>query len=293
MIRVVMLGRLGNNLFQYAFARALAEKHGVSLAMDASWFNHRTWPFVSPLARFPGFTSGPARLRRPWSFGSRVLRKITGKHHWEYRGAPIVRERSGDHGYDPTLLSAPADCVLFGYFQTPLYFNHLSAQIRDELSTDGLSLESGLGTLGTQLREAHSVAVHVRRTDYVNNPNLVLLGTDYYQRAIERIRHLVPSPRFFVFSDVPDWCSHHFTQRDITVLSHSDPYQPLVDLHLMSLARHHIIANSSYSWWAAWLGEKPGQQVIMPDQWFGHHITAPAAEKKMPHWTMIPATLPH
>ena len=280
MIRVILHGRLGNNLFQYAFGRALAERHGVPLVLDASIYNHVTWPYVAPLERLPGFTSGRSHLSRPWSFGSRVLKKITRKHHWEYLGKPVIRERENDQSFDPSLLNAPSDCVVDGYFQTHLYFRGVESLLRTELSTADLGLEHGHEELAAELRSSSSVAVHVRRTDYVNNRNLHLPGIDYYQRSMDQMRRAVPGARFFVFSDDPAWCGRNLVANDIRVLTHSDPFQPLTDLHLMGLAAHHIIANSSYSWWAAWLGAKPGQQVIMPDLWFKDTIHAPIEEKR-------------
>lgn len=292
MIRVVMLGRLGNNLFQYAFGRALAEKHGVPLVMDASWFNGRTWPYVEPLRQFPGMRDGRTNIARPFSLGSRILLKLTGKHHWEYLGKPVIRERAGDHSYDLNLLNAPADCVVFGYFQTPMYFEGIADILRKELATDSLGLEVGFEDLANKLRDPSSVAVHVRRTDYVKNRNLVSLDREYYRRAMDQMRSAIPDARFFVFSDDPAWCLDFFNEPDVTVNTHSDPFSPLTDLHLMSLAAHHIIANSSFSWWAAWLGKKEGQQVIMPDKWFHGDIKAPVLEKATdPAWAMI-STIP-
>jgi hypothetical protein len=288
MIRVVMLGRLGNNLFQYAFGRVLAEAHGVPLVLDASWFNHRTWPYVSPLGKLPGFASGKAKIVRPFSAGSRCLLKLTGKHHWEYIRKTIVRETEGDHAFDATLLSAPADCVVFGYFQTPLYFQGLEDSLRRELDTGGLGLEAGHENFAEKLTMPDSVAVHIRRTDYVNHSNLISLDADYYRRAMERMRSIVPNARFFVFSDDPAWCLSQFPAMEgIEVFTDSDPYHPLLDLHLMSLANHHIIANSSYSWWAAWLGKKEGQQVMMPNQWFRSGIHAPIDEKYCAGWEIL------
>jgi len=287
MIRIVMLGRLGNNLFQYAFGRVLAEKHGVPLVLDASWFNGRTWPYVEPLRRLPGVTGGRVRIARPFSLGSRVLRKLTDKHHWEYLGKPVIREHANNHAFDAMMLEAPADCVVFGYFQTPRYFQDIEDLLRIELATEDLGLEAGHELVAEKLRSPAAVAVHVRRTDYVNNPNLVLLDRDYYQRAMDRLRDAVPNARFFVFSDDPAWCQSAFKEDDIEVFAHADPFAPLVDLHLMSLASHHIIANSSYSWWAAWLGNKPGQHVLLPGRWFKDSIHAPVAEKCCEGWETL------
>lgn len=105
---------------------------------------------------------------------------------------------------------------------------------------------------------------------------------------MDRIRDELPGARFFIFSDDPGWCRREFTAADTEVID-SGPVaaNPLHDLLLMSLASHHIIANSSYSWWAAWLGDKPGQRVIMPDRWYAGTITAPIYEKLLPHWQTL------
>jgi hypothetical protein len=286
MIRVVMLGRLANNLFQYAFGRTLAEKHGTELQIDGSWFNGRTWKYVEDLQRFPGMSSSRTTLTRPFSLGSRILKKATHKHHWEYLRLPIIREQENNHSFDPRLLDAPEDCVIFGYFQSWRYFDSISEQLRRELSTAEMGLEVGYERLSADLRAPGSVAIHVRRTDYVNNRNLVLLDAAYYQLAIDRIRRRIAHPRFFIFSDDPAWCLKNFSGTDRTVVVHDQPVSPLVDLHLMSLADHHIIANSSYSWWAAWLGRKPDQQVLMPPAWF-KGISAPIGDKQCANWEIV------
>jgi hypothetical protein len=281
-----MLGRIGNNLFQYALGRVLSEKHGVPLLMDGSWFNREGWSQVSCIKGLPGPAAGKAKVVRRCSLGARVLLKATGRHYWEYRGVPVLRESESDQSYDPRFHEAPADCMLFGYFQTPCYFQGMETVLRGELSTRDLGLEIRRESLAEKLRGDGSVAVHVRRGDYTGNPNLDLCGMDYYRRAMDRMRESLEDPRFFVFSDDPGWCVKHFSLPDVTIIRHSDPVSPMVDLHLMSLAGHHVIANSSFSWWAAWLGEKPNQRVLMPSKWFAR-IHSPIEEKRQPHWEIV------
>lgn len=287
MIRALMLGRLGNNLFQYAFARTLAERHGVPVLMSGAWFNRPTWRYVEPMGMLPAFTDGRSRLTRAHSIPARLLRKIAGRHPWELMGKPVVRERENDHTFDPSLTKAPADCILYGYFQSPLYFQSIAPILRAELRTDGLGLECGHEDDAAQLRSPSAIAVHVRRTDYLRNRDVTQCSEGYYRRAMERSRERVRNARFHIFSDDPDWCARTFTDDDCAVAGCGDPFRPLVDLHLMSLAGHHIIANSSYSWWAAWLGEKPDQHVMMPDSWFQSGIAAPIEEKKLAHWEIV------
>ncbi|GAA5128606.1 alpha-1,2-fucosyltransferase [Luteolibacter yonseiensis] len=286
MVRIVMLGRLGNNLFQYAMGRVLADRHGVPLVMDGSWFNREGWDQVKCIKRLPGLREGKAQVVRRCSLGARLLLKATGRHYWEYRGVPVLRESESDQSFDPRFLQAPADCMLFGYFQTPLYFESIEASLRQELSTHDLGLEDGHERLAEQLRAPGSVAIHVRRTDYTGNPNLDICDPGYYAKAMEHMRSGMESPRFHVFSDEPSWCRRHFTSSDTTVIEPDPSSSPLTYLHLMSLAGNHIIANSSYSWWAAWLGKKSGQQVLMPPVWFEKTL-APIGEKQAAGWKPV------
>ncbi|MEO7101648.1 MAG: alpha-1,2-fucosyltransferase [Luteolibacter sp.] len=252
--------------------------------MDGSWFNEAGWAQVNCLKTLPGPAAGKVRIVRRCSLGARAILKLTGKHYWEYIGVPILREDERNQSFDPSFLDAPADCVVFGYFQTPLYFAHLEDQIRSELSTHQLGLERNCEELSEKLRQTGTVAVHVRRRDYIGNPNLDLCDLHYYHSSMKKMRETIGNTRFFIFSDDPEWCAEHFQSHDIEVIRHHFPVSPLLDLHLMSLAGHHIIANSSYSWWAAWLGKKPDQQVMMPSRWF-LDIHAPIGEKRCQGWS--------
>ena len=278
MIRVLMLGRLGNNLFQYAVGRVLAERHGVPLVLDASWFDRAGWNQVSFCRRL----DLRAKVVRRCSLGARALRKTTGKHYWEYRGVPVIRESNIDQSFDPRILEAPADCVVMGYFQSALFFEGMADQIRREIdprpAVAGLRIPDGLGSV-------KSVAVHVRRGDYLRIPEFGVCGTDYYRTAMNRLRERLPGARFFIFSDDPAWCRAQFKGEDEQVMEAD--VDPLADLHRMSLAGHHVIANSSYSWWAAWLGRKPGQQVLCPPRWSNGAIRVPIAEKLCPGWETV------
>jgi hypothetical protein len=286
MIRLVMLGRLGKNLFQSAIGRVLAEKHGVPLVMDASWYNSEGWIQVECLRQLPGFRSPKARVVRRASLAARGLTKLTGKHYWEYRRLPMLREKETNQAFDERFLNAPSDCILFGYFQTPLYFKSIEDQLREELCTDHLGLERDCEPLALQLRKTDSVAIHVRRGDYVGNHILDICNMDYYDRAIQKMRQVLTNPTFYIFSDDPEWCAQHFMERDMNIVRPQQNSSPLANLHLMSLASHHVIANSSFSWWAAWMGKKDQQQVVTPGVWFSG-IQAPIDEKLCPGWQTI------
>jgi len=278
MIRIVLLGRTGNNLFQYALGRVLAEQHGVPLVLDGSWFNAQGWAEVSHFLRLPL----KARIVRRCPLGARALRKLTHKHYWEYRGVPVLREAPDDQSFDRRFLAAPADCLVMGYFQSPLYFQGMAGLLRAELNSTIAAVVRVSEDLLAKLGSANSVAVHVRRKDYLEQPVFQICDSHYYREAMRKMRDCLPVARFFIFSDDPEWCRAEFREADQEVIDLGQAaVNPLHDLHLMSLASHHIIANSSYSWWAAWLGKKHGQQVHMPDRWYAHGIKAPMEEKML------------
>lgn len=271
-------------MFQYALGRVLAEKHQVPLVLDGSWFDAEGWAQVSHFLNLPL----KARVTRRLPHGARALRKLVGRHYWEYLKVPVLRENPHDHSFDPAFLEAPADCVLMGYFQTALYFGTIQARLRDEINGLLGRAAGPAGPIAEPLSEPGSVAVHVRRTDYMRLPIFQVCGPDYYQRSMDRMRRRLSRPRFFVFSDDPEWCQSEFAgQTDTVVLAPRHGGNPLPDLHLMSLASNHIICNSTYSWWGAWLGMKPEQRVIMPDRWYASEIICPIKEKRMPNWEVL------
>jgi hypothetical protein len=138
------------------------------------------------------------------------------------------------------------------------------------------------------MENGRSVAVHVRRTDYVGNPDVAVCGPDYFKRAIRRMRERHEGLDFHVFSDDPKWCAAHLAEDGVSIRALPQAEgDALHDLFLMSRASHHIICNSSYSWWGAWLGEKPGQQVILPERWFASGIIAPIGEKLADGWETL------
>jgi hypothetical protein len=315
MLRIVLLGRTGNIMFQYALGRVLARKHGVPLVLDASWYNAEGWAEISHFLKLPI----QAQVRRKLSLASRALRNFTGKHFWEFGGAPFIREAEADQSFDPRFLEAPNDCTLFGYFQTPFYFESMADELRAELKgliSMGARASDPMSSCVTEdeLSQPESVAIHVRRGDYLHHDCFKVCDTEYYQRSMREMRERVPGAKFFIFSDDPEWCQEQFKDSDVAaIIGRRDNVtaitgrrnnvtaitgrrnhlaektatddrryapNPLHDLYLMSLASHHIIANSSYSWWAAWIGSKPGQIVTMPDRWYAKDIIAPIEEKK-------------
>jgi hypothetical protein len=185
------------------------------------------------------------------------------------------------------VLGLRAGVTLHGFFQSPLYFESINERLHDELSPSRWPVPPEIAAAGERIGEPGSVAVHCRRGDYVNNPNVDLLGPAYFRQAMDEMRERVAGCRFHVFSDAPDWCREQFRESDVVVEQHAGAESnPLIDWYLMSRAGHQILSNSSYAWWAAWFGRKPGQVVLVPPVWF-EGIHTPIREKCMPHWEIF------
>lgn len=149
---------------------------------------------------------------------------------------------------------------LSGYWQSEKYFKHCEAYVREQFEfTDEIILK--MKTKYGFLLESNLCAVHVRRTDYVSNPNHLALPFEYYRRAMIGM----PGKTFLVFSDDINYCKQNFPGNMFFVTGNSD----IEDFVLMTLCKDHIIANSTFSWWAAWLCKHENKRIIAPKVWFG------------------------
>jgi len=174
--------------------------------------------------------------------------------------------------FDPEVLKSPDDVYLEGYWQSEKYFASTEGLLRREF-TIRQSLSGRNQEMAARIAGCNTVSLHVRRGDYVSNPNASrvhgLCGADYYQAAVRRIAEIVPQPHLFVFSDDPEWAARNLhLDHPMTIVTGNDTQRDYEDLHLMSLCKHHIVANSSFSWWGAWLDTNPDKIVIVPARWF-------------------------
>ena len=278
MIVTRLEGGLGHQLFQYAAGRRLSIARGVPLRVDRPAVDGGPRPSaLSPFA-INAADAGPAARAdfeaQTWT--ERAIRRM--------RGRQLVRERSPR--FDPSILELSGDVYLDGQWQSEQYFADAADVIRGELAwqtTPG----SWSADLLARIASGNTVSVHVRRGDRVSDPRLAgVHGTcpvAYYRRAWRLIRERVPDPWFVVFSDDPAWARAQLTFLD-PVKFVSDPgHRPdHDDLWLMTRCRHHVIANSAFSWWGAWLSAAVSQMVVAPDRWFadpahdGRDVVPPA-----------------
>lgn len=271
-------------MFQYAIGRSVAERAGAKLFLDSSWIEQH------PGGRYElesfGLATELLHVRR-----IARLRASTRRRRLIQRLRPSPRpflqviEEPSDFAFEPRVLEAEDRTYLTGYWQREDYFARHEEQIRSDFAFPEPSAESA--ALAAQIQQAPAVSVHVRRGDYAGGAASRQMGTlepDYYRRAVGRIAAEVGAVQLFLFSDDFAWCRANlaFVHPTVPVERELGPERAYEDMQLMSHCRHHVIANSSFSWWAAWLDASPAKLVVAPKQWFrdprlnAQHVLPPA-----------------
>ncbi|MDW5443942.1 alpha-1,2-fucosyltransferase [Polaromonas sp. SM01] len=274
MIITKLLGGLGNQMFQYAAGRSLALANECELKLDTSAFDRYVIHSGYALEPFNIVASIASSAEVGTLAGSsykipRMIRHKLGMH-----GKSYFREKGFD--FDPAVLECHAPVYLEGYWQSYKYFEEFADQIRAELRPS-LPLQGENLQLARSIAQENSVSVHVRRGDYVSNPVASsvhgFVGLAYYELALARISREINAPHFFVFSDDLPWARENLRfPGDVTFVDHNSGLSSYEDMRLMSLCKHHVMANSSFSWWAAWLGWAPGKKIFYPANWFSSKL---------------------
>lgn len=278
MIIVHIYGGLGNQMFQYAMGRKLALKNQVSLKIDNAWYQldvkEATAARRYELSHF-NITAATAtqrdieKLLRPYPFPFQfIFDKVSTRLPFYKRR--LVGERH--FHFDPEMMKVEGSAYLRGYWQSEKYF----ADVREDLLKE-FSFKASLDALNLQhagrIGATDSVSLHVRRADYVTdkevNRILGLCSLEYYERAVNYIRSKITRPVFFIFSDDMEWCRKNLLLPEEThFIDNNKGADSYRDMQLMSLCRHNIVANSSFSWWGAWLNQNPEKIVLAPQRWF-------------------------
>ena len=266
MVIVKLKGGIGNQLFQYAFASGLANKTACKIILDSSFFQAQSKRTLD-LYKYQTF-----QFKNPNSLGLRLqvwLSKVLLRMPNIFGKTKLIIEDEVVLPADIFKLSYSGITIFDGYWQDERYFKF----IRDQLLTEirPLSLSDLSKNLLKALSLPQTVAIHIRRGDYVTDSNANMThGTcslAYYHAAIELAKSKFKSPIFYIFSDDIPWCRRHFSNiLNINFVSSDVPDHEA--LYLMSKCGANIIANSSFSWWAGWLNNRPGSWVICPDKWF-------------------------
>lgn len=266
-------GGLGNQLFQYAAGRALADRLSAPLKFDLSEFETyllRCFELdkfninagIATSEELAGFIVKPTRFQRYYSRLAITLGLSFNK----------IAFKENKFGYDNAFENIRHPMYLNGYWQSEKYFMSAEDKLRGELCLVDKLDETSQKILDEVL-SCSAVSLHIRRGDYITNPSAALVhgvcSLDYYYSAIRHITTLVLNPCFFVFSDDPQWAKDNLKiSYPVQFVEANGPDRGVEDMWLMKSCNHHIIANSSFSWWAAWLNSRRDKIVIAPRIWF-------------------------
>jgi hypothetical protein len=269
----IVKGGLGNQLFIYATARALALRTDRTLHLDTTrGYTKDDYGRSYRLDRFPNLKTTPMpeewriapTLKHPWHKIIRTLNKLLPRNQRSYFG----EQRNSPPAQLTALQPGRERITLLGYWQNEAYFAAHAATIRAEL-TPPVPAGAQNRALGEKFVGCESVFLHFRRARYWN-----LLGRDYYQAAIDATRAKLSRPHFVLFGDDLEWPQQNldFRGASVELVAHNSNDE-LADLWLMSRCRHAVVANSSFSWWGAWLGDPAADRFVFAPTQVGHPIT--------------------
>lgn len=289
MIGVKLWGGLGNQMFQYAFGLYLAEKRNEepcfftdvnsNASLDINYFKVSIAAFSKEALKSNGY-----------EFESRFLYRIKRKM---IQLAPFLNKKilvENVSGYQPSILDSYS--VFDGYWQSYKYLEPIEQKLREQfvLRTDQIpDLE-----LVTQIKNTNAVSLHIRRGDYLKGKNKAIyenVSMDYYVAAIQYFLKELDAPQFYVFSNDIDWVKKNLSLPEDIALVYVNPADSenatLADLYLMSICKHHIIANSTFSWWGAWLNSSRDKAVVAPKKWYKGKMNVLTLDLIPPEWKRL------
>lgn len=286
MVIVKLTGGLGNQLFQYSAARRISYLYNLPLKLDISEFvqyklHNYSLMHLNIIEEIA--TQDEIAKFKPQNVLSKLSFKLVGKFNHIY-----ARERH--FHFDPNILKIDRAAYLEGYWQSEKYFLDIEAVVRKELLIKTLpDYENKI--MMNKIIDSDAVSLHIRRADYIaNSATNAFHGTcslDYYYRAVEKVVEKIKYPYFYIFSDDPSWALVNLKLKyPATFITHNGPDKNYEDLRLMSLCRHSIIANSTFSWWGAWLCTNQDKVVIAPQNWFNDQ-TINTTDLIPPNWIRI------
>ncbi len=286
MIVSKITGGLGNQMFQYAIAKAIAKKRGDDFKLDISFYPKQTLRRYeldqfnieeniandNEIAKLSGIENVWLKIKRKLGFNINRPKSY------------FIEKESAI--FDKEVFDYKNNIYLDGYWQNEKYFKDIRAEIvKDFTSRNNISEEAKKYL--SDIKNFQSVSLHVRRGDYVKNAHTnTVHGTcdlEYYKKAIKFIEENIENPNFYIFSDDISWCKENFEfLKSKTYID--DTKNAFDDLELMKNCKHNIIANSTFSWWAAWLNENKNKIVIAPKIWW---IMKPEKNLALSIWKVI------
>lgn len=255
---------LGNNLFQYALGRRLAIERNTELFLDFSGENEgRRRYALDYISRFNMIRSVASK---------KDLMKIILLNKFPFLNLghknSVFTEKT--HSFDLDVLGVPQNSYLTGYWQSEKYFKTVENTIRKDLKLkepQGKKYQDFLD----RIMKSNSISIHFRRDDFMSEKNLRIFNTctpDYYHNAVSYLSGKISAPELFVFSDDIEWVKQNIKFNFPTTFVSGNGLADYQEIILMSACKYNIIANSTYSWWGAWLNDNPQKIVITPKKWF-------------------------
>lgn len=272
-VAVRLEGGLGNQMFQYAAGRVVASRLGCRLVLDTS-----------------GLHAKGLRTFRPFGLHRfRIDAEVDTLSSRQLRACKVVCEPSYTHATG-LLESVSVGSRLQGYWQSERYFLSERAALQSQFALRQAP-DAATQALATRITTCpDATSVHVRRGDYVSDPQTKArhghCSLGYYRSALDQLRSNHPSLRVFVFSDDPQWVEQHFPINDSTEVIQPQLAAPEVDIWLMSLCQHHVVANSSFSWWGAWLATRTGRKLA-PARWYADAEELDDHDLVPPNWQRL------
>ena len=275
MVIVKLQGGLGNQMFQYALAKQLQAK-GKQVKIDNSQLVYNNNINELGIFSIDLEEALPEEVTKYGDCNKSIWHKIL-RHTIGYKKSHYVE---GSMAFQQKIFEVD-EKYLDGYWQTEKYFSSIEDIIRKIYSFPKDNEERNI-KIKQIMRNTNSVSVHIRRGDYLSPEVLKLYGNpcnvEYYTKAMEYFRKRYPNVQFFVFTNDVEWVKEKFQNYDnITFIDWNQGTNSFRDMELMSYCKHNIIANSSFSWWAAWLNKNPEKKVVAPKIWF-EHIPTPDIE---------------
>ncbi len=270
MIIIRIGGGLGNQLFQYALGRNLALTKNIPLKLDLSWFETN----FDRKYKLKYFNTEENIATKKELKRIKRYQKINSRryflHNLLFSNESIYIEEKQFH-FNPNILDIKNNAYLIGYWQTEKYFKDIKDVIRKEFILKD-NLDSFCIEKEKKIKKQNSVSLHIRRGDYIMNKiankNMGVCSLDYYKKAINILGEKINDPTFFIFSDDMKWVKKNLKIDFPIIFVSNGELKDYEELILMSKCKHNIIANSSFSWWGAWLNNNPDKIVIAPKKWF-------------------------
>jgi len=274
MIITRLNGGMGNQMFQYAVGRALSIKNNAPLYLDLTFLLDRT---PIPNFTYRNFDLDVFNIKYNVASGKEIpfiYRKYSlgiFMRYIDYIRRKLVstlgKEKSRYH-FDPAILALGPDTYLEGWWQSYKYFEEIEDVIHEDFILKN-PLQLNIKNLMEVIKKENSLCIHVRRGDYVGNPFHEIVGKEYYNKGIEKLKTLTKIDKIYVFSDDIKWCEENMNF-ELPTMFVGDEYSGKKaegHLALMSACHHFIIPNSSFSWWGAWLSNYKNKIVIAPKIW--------------------------